>query len=119
MDFPKRGEIWLVLLEPIVGSEIGKTRPAVVISNNKNNQFSDTITVIPLTSKTAKVYPFEALLPKEDTGLIKDSKAKSNQIRTVDKRRLVNFLGSASEERLQEIEQALLIHLGISLARNK
>jgi len=39
MDFPKRGEIWLVLLEPIVGSEIGKTRPAVVISNNKNNQF--------------------------------------------------------------------------------
>ena len=86
MDFPKRGEIWLVSLEPIVGSEIGKTRPAVVISNNKNNQFSDTITVIPLTSKTAKVYPFEALLPKEDTGLIKDSKAKSNQIRTVDKR---------------------------------
>ena len=61
MDFPKRGEIWVVSLEPVIGHEIGKTRPALVISNNRNNQFADTITVLPITSKTEKIYPFLTL----------------------------------------------------------
>ena len=86
MDFPKRGEIWLVSLEPIVGHEIGKTRPALVISNDRNNQFAETITVLPITSKTEKIYPFETFISKEDTKLPKDSKVKSNQIRTIDKK---------------------------------
>lgn len=113
MDFPKRGEVWLVSLEPVVGREIGKTRPALVISNDRNNQLAETITVLPLTSKTEKIYPFETLLSKEETKLPKDSKVKSNQIRTLDKKRLVRLLSSISGERLKEIEQALLIHLGI------
>lgn len=115
MDFPRRGEIWLVSLEPVIGHEIGKTRPALVISNNQNNQFADTVTVLPITSKTEKIYPFETLLIKEECGVPVDSKVKSNQIRTVDKKRLVKLLGGLSQEKLKQVEQSLLIHLGITL----
>lgn len=112
MDFPKRGQIWLVSLDPAIGHEIKKTRPALVISNDVNNKLADTITVIPITSKTEKIYPFEVLLSKEEANLFKDSKVKCNQIRTIDKRRLIKFLSSASEKKLKEIEKAILIHLG-------
>lgn len=114
MEFPRRGEIWLVSLEPTIGREIGKTRPALVISNDRNNQFADTVTVIPITSKkTQKVYPFETFLSHQESGLPEDSKAKANQIRTIDKRRLVKLLSKLSSEKLTEIEHAALIHLGI------
>ena len=92
MDFPQRGEIWLVSLEPIVGHEIGKTRPALVISNNRNKQYADIITVLPITSKTERLYPFETFLPKKNTYLPLDSKIKSNQILTIDNRRLIKSL---------------------------
>ncbi|MCM8762448.1 MAG: type II toxin-antitoxin system PemK/MazF family toxin [Candidatus Omnitrophica bacterium] len=114
MDFPQRGEIWLVSLEPVIGHEIGKIRPAVVISNDLNNEFADTVTVLPITSQIKKVYPFEVLFSAKETGLSKNSKVKCNQIRTVDKKRLVKFVSKVSEEKIFEIEQALLIHLGIS-----
>lgn len=113
MNFPKRGEIWLVSLDPTIGHEIRKMRPALVISNDKNNQFASTITVLPLTSKAEKVYPFETFLPMKESNLPKDSKVKTNQIRTVDKKRLIKFLSRISEEKLSEVEKALLIHLGI------
>lgn len=115
MTFPRRGEIYLVSLEPVIGSEIGKTRPALVISNDRNNEFADTITALPITSKTAKVYPFEVLISKEESDLPKDSKVKCNQVRTVDKRRLVKCLSCISASRLVEVEKALLTHLGIEL----
>jgi mRNA interferase MazF len=115
MDSPKRGEIWLVSLEPVIGHEIGKTRPALVISNDRNNQFADTITVLPITSKTEKKYPFEVFISKEESKLPKDSKIKANQIRTIDKERLFKFVSRVTEEKLKEVEQAILIHLGISL----
>lgn len=113
MDFPKRGEIWLVTLEPVVGHEIGKTRPALVISNDRNNQFADTITVLPITSKTEKIFLFETFLSKEETGLSLDSKVKSNQVRTIDKKRLIKLLSHVSAEKIKQIEEALLIHLGV------
>jgi len=113
MDFPKRGEIWLVSLEPVVGHEIGKTRPALIISNNRNNQFADTITVLPISSKTEKIYPFETFISKEEASLPKDSKVKANQIRTIDKKRFVKFISRLREEKLKQMEQAILIHLGI------
>jgi len=110
-NYPKRGEIWLVSLGPVVGHEIGKTRPALVISNNRNNEFSSTITLIPITSSINKVYPFEVLILKTESGLSADSKIKCNQIRTVDKLRLLKPAGSISEDKLEEVEKALLIHL--------
>ena len=113
MTFPLRGEIWQVVLDPIVGSEIGKSRPAVVISNNRSNEFSSTITVLPITSKTLSVYPFEVLLEKEESSLPVDSKIKCNQVRTLDKSRLSRIIGQLSPDKIKEVEQALLIHLGI------
>ena len=115
MEFPQRGEIWLVSLEPIIGHEIGKTRPALVISNDRNNQYAETVTVLPITSKTEKLYPFETFLPKKNTNLPLDSKIKSNQIRTIDKKRLIKLLGKIPEEKIKEVEQSLLVHLGFNL----
>lgn len=115
MSFPKKGEIYLVSLEPVIGSEIGQSRPALILSNDANNEHADTVTVLPITSKIVKVYPFEVLLSKGDGVLPKDSKIKCNQIRTIDKKRLIKYLGHLENIKLKEVEKALLIHLEISL----
>jgi mRNA interferase MazF len=113
MSFPRRGEIWLVSLDPVTGSEIGKTRPALVISNDRNNEFAGTVTVLPITSKTEKIYPFEVFITEEESRLSRDSKIKCSQVRTIDKKRLIKFLSKLTEEKLKEIKQGLLIHLGM------
>ena len=111
MDFPKRGEIWLVALDPVLGKEINKTRQAIIISNDKNNEFAGTITVIPVTSNIKNIYPFDLMLNKDETGLTKDSKAKCNQIRTIDKSRLIKKIGVLTSELESDIGKPLLIHL--------
>lgn len=114
IEFPKRGEIYLVCLDPTIGSEINKTRPALIISNDRNNQYAQTVTVIPITSSNIeKFYPFEVLLTPGKSGLSKNSKVKCNQIRTIDKKRLLELLGRISPEKQREVEKALLIHLGV------
>lgn len=110
---PGKREIHLVCLDPTITSEINKTRPALIISNDINNQAAQTITAIPITSSTRKIYPFETFLPSQESGLPKNSKVKCNQIRTIDKNRLVKPLGKVSLKKLEEIENSLLIHLGI------
>ena len=109
----RRGEVYWVKLDPIKGSEIGKTRPALVISNNINNEFADTVTVIPITSSIGKVYPFEVFIKKDIANVSNDSKAKANQIRTVDKKRLKERIGIIPDEILKKIEKAVKIHLEI------
>jgi len=111
MELIKRGDIYWVTLDPIQGSEIGKTRTAVVISNDINNELADTITVIPVTSSVGKVYPFEVLLKKGNGNISNDSKVKTNQIRTVDKKRFKGRVGKIPDSILNEIEKALKIHL--------
>ncbi len=107
----KRGEIYFVDLNPTLGSEIDKTRPCLIISNDLNNEFSSTVSVIPITSKVNKVYPFEVLIKN---ALKKESKLKADQIRTIDKRRLKNKIAELSQKEIKEVEKALLIHLGIN-----
>lgn len=109
----KRGDVYWVKLDPIEGSEIGKTRPAVVISNDINNEFADTVTVLPVTSSVGKVYPFEVFIKKGIANMSSDSKVKANQIRTVDKKRLKERIGTIPEEILGDIEKAVKIHLEI------
>ncbi|SPD75639.1 mRNA interferase [uncultured Desulfobacterium sp.] len=110
----KRGGIYLAALDPVMGKEISKTRPVVVISNDKNNEFSGTVTILPITSgNLAKIYPFETFLPKNSGGLPKDSKVKGDQIRTLDKSRLIRFLGVLDLEMIKRIEMALRIHLDL------
>lgn len=110
-SFPRYGDIYEVNLDPVVGSETGKRRPALVVSNDINNEFSQTIAVLPITGQPArKPYPFEVLVPKGVAGLTADSRIKANQVRTVDKRRLVSFRGSLPPQYLPQAEKALKIH---------
>lgn len=113
MELIRRGEVYWVKLDPIEGSEIGKTRPAVVISNNINNEYADTITVIPVTSSVGKVYPFEVFIKKDTANVPNDSKVKANQIRTLDKKRMKERIGIIPDEILKKIEKAVKIHLEI------
>jgi len=111
----RRGEIYLAALDPVVGKEISKTRPVVVISNDKNNEFSATVTILPLTSRSLqKTYPFEVFLPKGAGNLPKDSKVKADQIRTLDKSRLLTLVGKLEREEIIQIEKAIKIHLELS-----
>ena len=112
-DFPKRGEIWLARLDPAIGAEIKKTRPAIVVSNNLNNQYADLVTIVPISGESLKTYPFEIAIPVEKTGLSKPSKAKCQQIKTLDKMRLVKRLGAIDQALIFQIDEALKLHLGI------
>jgi mRNA interferase MazF len=109
-----RGDIYLAALDPVVGSEIAKTRPVLVVSNNINNKYAGTVTVLPITSKKLKkTYPFELLLPKGTGNLPKDSKVKADQIRTLDKTRLVKHIGKLKSEYLKHLNEAIKIHLAL------
>ena len=110
----KRGDICIASLDPVVGKEISKTRPVVIVSNDKNNTFSGTVTILPITSKRLKrIYPFEVLLPKGSGSLPKDSKVKADQIRTLDKSRIISILGKLNEGAVKSIDRALKIHLAL------
>ena len=110
----KRGGIYLAALDPVVGREIAKTRPVVVVSNDKNNEFSGTITILPITSKNLKkIYPFEVILSKGSGNLPKNSKLKADQIRTLDKSRIVKFIGTLEKQEVDQIDKAIKIHLGL------
>jgi mRNA interferase MazF len=110
----KRGEIYLAALDPVVGKEISKTRPVVIVSHDKNNEFSGTVTILPITSKNLKrIYPFEVFLSKGSGNLPKDSKAKADQIRTLDKTRIIRRIGKLRKDEIDGIEKALKIHLGL------
>jgi mRNA interferase MazF len=112
--FPRYGDIYEVNLDPVIGAETGKRRPALVVSNDVNNEFSQTVSVLPITSRPAsKQYPFEVLVLKDVAGLTADSRIKANQVRTVDKHRLVGFRGSLPSEYLPRVEKALKIHLNM------
>lgn len=110
-----RGTIYWVQLDPTVGSEIKKTRPALIVSNDQNNQVSSLITVVPITSKATMFGPFEVKLESGDGGLKKPGKLKANQVRTIDKQRLVDGpLGpTLNDELMEQVNQALKIHLAI------
>ncbi|MFN3698349.1 MAG: type II toxin-antitoxin system PemK/MazF family toxin [Pseudobdellovibrio sp.] len=109
----ERGDIVLVELDPTKGSEIQKTRPTIVVSNNLVNEFTKLVTVVPITSqKTEQIRSFEVLLD-ESSGLLKKSKAVILQVRTVDKTRLQKKLGKVSKKTLREIDNSLKIHFAL------
>jgi mRNA interferase MazF len=109
----KRSFIYFARLDPTEGSEINKTRPVLVISNDVNNQHSNTATIIPITSNTKVVRSFEVFVPAHEGNLPKDSKVKCDQIRTIDKARILKEVGMLSLEIMTEIEIAVRKHLEI------
>ena len=101
----RRGDKILVSLNPTIGSEQGKTRPAIVVQNDIGNKYSPTTIVVPLTSNIRNVYPTDVL--------INESKADCSQIRTIDKMRILKKLGKVKEEEIDLIDKALKISLSI------
>ena len=102
-SFPRRGEIFWVKLDPTVGSEINKIRPAVIISNDVGNEFSRRVIVAPVTSNAAKVYPFEVAVEIKN----REGKILLDQIRSVDKVRLSKKLGFCGDEALAAVDKVL------------
>ena len=114
MTVPRRGEIYWVNLDPTVGSEMAKTRPALIISNDIGNQHADRVIVAPISSGSVKkVYPFEVRLNAGEGRLSQASKVLLDQIRTVDKARLGNKIGILTVERMEEVNRAIRLSLAV------
>ena len=114
----RRGDIHLVDFEPAVGSEAGKRRPAIVVSNDAANAMATrfrrgVVTVIPLTSSVSRVYPFQVLLPATRTGLSVDSKAQAEQVRAVAVERIGDRMGLVPYTLMKQVDDALRIHLDL------
>jgi len=111
-----RGEIRLVDLDPVRGSEANKQRPAVIVSNDRANSIAarlgrGVVTVVPVTSNTDRIFPFQALLPADATGLPQNSKAQAEQVRSVSVERLGAVLGRAPADVMAKLDDALRLHL--------
>lgn len=111
-----RGEIRLADLDPVRGSEANKRRPAVIVSNDRANSVAarlarGVVTVVPVTSNTEQIFPFQALLPAAETGLRRDSKAQAEQVRSIAVERLGAILGQVPADLMARLDDALRLHL--------
>ena len=111
-----RGEIRGADLEPVRGSEADKRRPVVLVSNDRANSIAarlgrGVVTVVPVTSNTDRIYPFQAMLPASATGLRQDSKAQAEQVRSIAVERLGAVLGQVPAELMDRVDDALRLHL--------
>ena len=114
----RRGEIRLVDLEPVRGAEANKRRPAVIVSNDGANSTAQRlgrgmVTVVPVTSNTDRIYPFQVLLRAKDTGLRANSKAQAEQIRSVAVERIGNRVGLVRAGPLDALDEAIRLHLAL------
>jgi len=112
----RRGEIRLVDLDPVRGSESNKRRPAVIVSNDSANAAAarlgrGVVTVVPVTSNITRVLPFQVLLPAEAVGLTVDSKAQAEQVRSVAVERLGRAVGRLPAPVMAQLDSALRLHL--------
>ena len=113
-DSPRRGEIFLTALDPALGHEIKKTRPALVIQNDVTNRYGMTTIVAAITSKVSiPPYPNEVVIQPSTTGLQVLSTVRLDQIRTVDRRRLLKRLGKADADVMRKVNEAISINLGL------
>jgi mRNA interferase MazF len=96
----EQGDIYLINLDPGLHTEVGKTRPGVILSVNAMNLNSPRVIIAPITSKTNKLYPFEILLLAGMGGVKRESKIMVDQVRSIDKRRLIRKVGSVEKELL-------------------
>ena len=104
-----RGEVWWVEFDPSIGSEIRKTRPAVIVSNNAANRNLSRVVVVPLTSSVGRQYPGEAVVAVGG----QSSKAMGDQIMAADKARLKTQLGELSKADMLSVEDAIKVHLAL------
>jgi|SRR5688572_23640134 mRNA interferase MazF len=112
--WPRRSEIYLTALDPALGHEIKKTRPALVLQNDITNQYGMTTIVAAITSKfSSPPYPNEVVIQASGSGLEVVSTVRLDQIRTVDRQRLLKRLGKVDERTMRKVDEAIKISLGL------
>ena len=114
----RRGDIVWIDFDPAKGSESKKRRPAVVVSNDGANRMAEqlgrgVVTVVPVTTNTKKVYPFQVLLPARRCRLTRTSKAQAEQIRSVSIQRIGTIAGHVPSDLLEDLGDAIRLHLGL------
>ena len=109
-DFPRRGDIYWVNLDPTIGEETKKTRPALVISNDIGNEMARIVMIAPITSKVKNIYPFEVKIFINE----KPGKIMLNQCRAIDKSRLINRIDTVDQETMKLVEDAIKIVFALS-----
>lgn len=110
----KRGDIFYADLSPVVGSEQGGVRPILIVQNDIGNKYSPTVIVAAITSRLTKAkLPTHIELPRQEYNLEKDSVVLLEQIRTLDKTRLKDYISTLSSQKMQEVNRAMLISLGV------
>lgn len=117
METVLRGDVYLINLDPVIGKEIGKSRPAVIIQNNVGNKFSPVTIVAPISSVKGitQVLPIFIKLEKGEAGLSEESYVDCGQIRTIDKeKRLIKKLGRLNEVKMNLVDSALKISLSLN-----
>jgi mRNA interferase MazF len=114
INYPRRGEVYLVNFDPTIGAEIKKTRPALVVQNDLGNRYSPLTIVAAITSHYEDgLYPQEVLVETPEGGLKVNSAVLLNQIRSVDKQRLLKRLGTLKRETMHNVDRAIQISLGL------
>jgi mRNA interferase MazF len=114
----RRGEVYLVDLDPTVGAESQKTRPAILVSNDAANRTAErnrrgVVTVVPVSSNTTRVYPFQVLIAAGEGGLDNESKAQAEQVRSVDVSRLNHRTGALDAATMRQLDDAIRLHLAL------
>ncbi len=114
----RRGDIHVVDLDPVIGSEASKRRPAVIVSNDGANSAASrlgrgTVMVVPITSNVEPIYRFQVRLQSEVTGLERESKAQAEQVRSVAIQRVGRRLGTLPGPVMLELDEALRLHLAL------
>ena len=110
----RRGDVVLVNLDPVIGSEQGKTRPALIIQNDIGNEYSPTTIVAPITSKIfSKQFPTNVEMDQTNSPLKEKSTILLNQIRTIDKLRIIKNYGKISSKKMKEVDEAIMNSLGL------
>jgi mRNA interferase MazF len=107
----ERGEVYWINFDPSLGGEIQKTRPAIVLSNNAANLALNRVQVVPITSRTDRVYPGEAIIDLRG----EKRKAMADQLTTVSKHRLRSKLGALNSEDMTRVEAAIAVQLALNL----
>lgn len=114
----RRGDVRIVNLDPVRGSEVAKRRPAVIVSNDGANSTAarlqrGVVTIVPVTSNVERIYSFQVLLPADDCGLRTDSKAQAEQVRSVAVERIGRAIGRVPPSLMARLDDALRLHLAL------
>lgn len=114
MDQIKRGDIYYADLSPVVGSEQGGVRPVLIVQNNVGNKYSPTVIAAAITSQINKAkMPTHIELEAKNYGLTKDSVILMEQIRTIDKKRLKEKMGTLDPDHISRVNNALSVSFGL------